>query len=66
MPVAVPSKLVRSTNANRKRAAGHGRGDRGRGHRFPLEKGFISAHTDDATKKATFDMGNTAGVTMSN
>ena len=45
--IAVPAKLTMSANLNARRAAGHGRGGRGRGRVYPAKKGFISAHTDD-------------------
>ena len=64
MCIAVPAKLTMSANLNARRAAGHGRGGRGRGSSYPAKKGFISAHTDDAMKKATFDMGHTADATQ--
>ena len=57
-------ELTMSANLNGRRAAGRGRGGRGRGSSYPTKKGFISAHTDDAMKKATFDMGHTADATQ--
>ncbi len=59
-------ELTMSANVNGRRAAGCGRGgsSRGRGSPYPTKKGFISAHTNGAMKKATFDMGHTADATQ--
>ncbi len=59
-------ELTMSANLNGMRAAERNRGDsgRGRGSSYPTKKGFISAHTDDTMKKATFDMGHTADATQ--
>ena len=54
-----------SANVNGKGAAGRGgKGQYQRRQGLPMRKGFVSNHSNESMRKATFDMGHVADATQ--